>query len=76
MAGAGGHVRACLGLRLWSEGRTNERVTQVNIAWPRSNGCSSEQSVSWKRKAAHLRQDGNGEVELQASRTLGSGLGR
>jgi hypothetical protein len=38
-----GHVLGCGG----GPETANERLTQVNIAWPRSNGCSSEQAVSW-----------------------------
>lgn len=38
----------------------NERLTQVNIAWLRRNGCSSEQSISCIWKTAHRCQEPNG----------------
>lgn len=41
-----GHVLDCLGVVVVDHGAANERLTQVNIAWRRRNGCSSEQPVS------------------------------
>lgn len=67
MMGEVEHVLQWSRLELWPGFSANERLTQVNIAWQRRNGCSSEQSVSSKGKIDERRQDLDGQLEVQAS---------
>ena len=46
-------------MRLWPEPSANERLTQVNIAWPRRNGCSSEQLLFSIWETRHRCQEPN-----------------
>ena len=46
-------------MRLWFELSANERLTQVNIAWLRRNGCSSEQLLFSIWETRHRCQEPN-----------------